>query len=263
MTSQSLQEILRLIDDVDKKLNLQPTLTQIQEALKNLVASPAATQHQSQLATALATFQNAAAQLPELITPSQFDSIADMGGKDFFDPAIANKVQDSIQTHAMTPSVAKDFVDDLASKRQTFLDTVQQALGALERLGIKGSHLAPGTADAAFLIPRNLFDDKLAGFAKELFFISRLMGDISEAVTGHKEDVKLEQLSSSVPTVAIIASPFAINAIANTVNKFLDAWKKVEEIREIRARVAGLHMTKPALLDDLTQQVTTTIEQVV
>jgi hypothetical protein len=262
MTSQNLYATLKFFDELDSRLKLQTTLEAIQAALTNLVNQPAQPQYQTQLATALSSFESAANKLAVSVTPSQNVGIASMGGADFFAPDIAERVKNSIQTNAMTPSVARDFVQDLATKRAEFLATVRAARQALEKLGIKASTLQPGAADLAFLIPRDIFDNHLAAFAKELGFISRLMQDFSEAITGQPEQVELEELSSSVPTVALAASVGVISVIATIVNKFIDAWKKIEEIRQMRAKLTEMGLRKAAL-EELTEEITVTVNQVV
>jgi hypothetical protein len=197
MTSQKLYEILKFIDALDKKLQLQTRLEAVKSSLANLVSQPAQPQYQSALATALAAFEQSAAQLRASITPSQAAVIETMGGAEFFDPSIAEKVKTSVQMNAMTPSVARDFVQELAGRRAEFLSTVRLAEENLEKLKITASTLKPGSADLAFLIPRAIFDNELARFAKELTFISRLLQHYSEALTGEAERVQLEQLSSS------------------------------------------------------------------
>jgi hypothetical protein len=196
------------------------------------------------------------------ITPSQAELIREIGGADFFDPKMAEKIHSSIQTNAMTPSVAQAFVQEFATKRATFLTTIRAARQALEKLGITESDLKPGNADASFLIPRVIFDSELGLFAKELKFITRLVQHFTEAQTGTVEPVKLEQLSSSTPVVSIIANLGALGLLATVIKQFLDAWLKFEEIREVRARVAKLGFDGPALkqFDD---QITTTIEEVI
>jgi len=262
MTSQKLYTTLKFLDELDTRLKLQTNLEAIQTALSNLVSQPAQPQFQTALATALSSFETAADKLSDSITPSQFAEIESMGGAQFFDPSIAERVKTSIQTNAMTPSVALTFVQELASKRKEFLTTVRAAQQSLEELGIEASVLKPGAADLAFLIPRDIFDNHLAAFAKELTFISRLMQDFSEAVTGEPQQVELEQLSSSVPTVALVAGVGVISVIATVVNKFLDAWKKIEEIRQMRAKLTEMGLRKTAL-DELTEEVTVTVNKVV
>lgn len=261
MTSQKLYEILQFLEALDKTLKLQTHLEAVMSALSNLVAQPAQPQHQAQLAAALAAFEEAAKGLAE-ITPSQSAVIEVMGGGEFFDPSIAGKVRTSVQTNAMTPSVARDFVQKLASRRADFLSTVRSARESLGKLNITASTLVPGSADLAFLIPRDIFDNKLAQFAKELTFISRLLQDFSEAITGEAEAVQLEQLSSSVPTVALAASVPVIGAVSCVVNKFLDAWEKIEKIRKIRAEITEIGMGGMAA-DELTERITTTVDEVV
>src|SRR2546430_2292616 len=103
MTSQKLYEILCFLDDLDKKLGLQSTLETVRETLTDLVSSPANPQYQSTLATSLEAFSLAATKLSQLITPSHATAIKEMGGEEFFDARIAEKVKETVQKNAMTP----------------------------------------------------------------------------------------------------------------------------------------------------------------
>ncbi len=107
-----------------------------------------------------------------------------------------------------------------------------------------------------------MFDNKLSGFAKELTFISRLIQDFSEALTGDAQPAELEQLSSSIPTVAVLAGVTVIGTIATVVNKFLDAWLKVEKIRKMRGDLADMGL-KGAAVDELTEHIENTVDEVV
>jgi hypothetical protein len=262
MTTETFYETLKSIVEFDVDLRLQTGLETIRDTLNNLVSSPANPQHQSALASALANFTAAAERLAQTLTPNISSSIAAVGGGDFFNPTIAEEVKDSIAANAMTPTVARDFVQDLATRRASFLKTVKQTLEGLKDLGITSAGLQPGSADLSFAIPRDLFKNELAAFAKELTFISRLIEHFSEAITGETEPVELETLSSSTPTVAILASVSVIAVIADVVNRFLDAWEKVEKIRKVRAELTDLGM-KGKAIEELTDRITTTIQEVV
>lgn len=262
MTAEKLYETLKFLDALDSQLGLQNSLESIRETLSNLVSAPAQPQQQSALAGALSKFTTAAAKLVGSITPSQDALIEAMGGKEFFDPSIGEKIKGSISTNAMTPSVARDFVQDLHSRRATFLATVRNTRQGLEQIGISEAKLAPGSANVAFLIPRELFKNHLEEFAKELKFINRLISDFSEAMTGHAESAELQGLSSSDPTVALAASVFVIEKIAIIVNKFLEAWEKIRKIRTIRGELTEMGM-KGKAVEELTEQITTTVNEVV
>lgn len=262
MTVEKFYETLVFLIKLDDKLRFQAGLELIRDTLNNLVNAPAQPQHQNALASALATFSAATEELRKAITPSQASVIAEVGGAEFFDPSIAEKVKISISTNAMTPSVARDFVTDLTSRRAGFLTTIRNTRQGLESLGVSSVSLKPGSADLAFLIPRDLFENHLDLFAKELSFISRLIGHFSEALTGHAEPVELEGLSSSVPTVAIDAGVGVIAGIAFVVNKFLEAWERIEKIRKIRAELTEIGM-KGRAIEELTGQIAATVSEVV
>jgi hypothetical protein len=129
-------------------------------------------------------------------------------------------------------------------------------------LKIQDSTLEAGSADVAFLIPRDIFDNKLGPFVKELGFINRLIEHYSEAITGEIQPAELEQLSSSVPTVALIAALPVIAVIAAVVDKFLGVWEKIEKIRKIRAELVEIGMKKSAV-EELDEEITTKVDEVV
>jgi len=262
MTSQRLYAIVKYLESLDQKLALQTTLESIKDTLTSLVSSPGQPTAQTTLATSLGTLTTAVANMTSSITPSQSEQIREIGGADFFDPTMADKIQNSIQTHAMTPSVAQAFVQEFATKRATFLTTIKATRQALEKLGVTDSDLKPGSADASFLIPKEIFDGELGLFARELKFITRLVQHFTEAQTGNIEPVLLEQLSSSTPAVSIMANLAALGLLATVIKQFLEAWLKFEEIREVRARVAKLGFAGP-LLKQFDDQITTTIEEVI
>jgi hypothetical protein len=262
MTAQKLYETLKLLDDLDRNYGLQRTLASIRDALNNLVNQPAAPAHQSALASALAAFTTSAAKMAQSITPSQAALIDSMGGAEYFDPSIAERVKNWVAMNAMTPSVARDSVQDLTARREEFLNIVKNTLQGLKGLKITEPRVEPGSVDMAFLIPRNLFDNELGMFAKELTFINSLVRDVSEAKTGQAEPTKLKELSSSNPAIALAAASAVVLAIATAVEKFLDVWKKIEEIREIRQKAANIGV-KTSALEELDKLITTKVELVV
>lgn len=262
MTLEKFYETLQFMMAADRELAIQANLEKTASILSNLVNSPANAQQQSALATALETLSDSAEKLRSRLTPTLTASIGELGGSDFFDPNLAEKVRVSVSTNAMTPSVARDFAQTLSEERSDFLSTIETTLKGLTTLKVTASTLAPGTADIAFLIPRDLFNNKLSMFAKELTFISRMITDLSEAITGQAQPAELEQLASSVPTVAVMAAVPVIAALAALVSKFLTMWEKIEKIRKIRAELIEIGM-KGKATEELTEQIATTVEEVI
>lgn len=169
MNIEKFYETLNYATELDQNLELQVGLEAIRDALANIVAAPAQPQHQNALASALSTFRDATSELSKSITPSQLSSLAEMGGEEYFDFQIADKIQESVEKNAMTPSVARDYVKNLASKRAQFIETMKQTKNGLQELGVKSSGLTAGNADASFIIPRELLRTNLASLQKNSF----------------------------------------------------------------------------------------------
>jgi hypothetical protein len=263
MTIDKLYEILKLMVDVDDELNLQTSLILIRDNLSNLTNSPATAQYQTALASALSAFSDGADRLPAKIKPSQWTTIEELGGSEYFDPSIAEKVRTSVERNAMTPSVARDFVQDLATRREDFLQTVSTCLKGLTSLLSAGKPTEPlPPAEAFFTIPRNLFGNQLGSFGKEIKFINQLVEHLSEAVTGEMQPVELQALSSSNPTIGIVTVLDALKLLGSIINSFLEAWKKVQKMRNLREQVTEVGLSKTAT-DEMTEKISTTVEEVV
>jgi hypothetical protein len=262
MTVERFLEVLNLVDDVETDLEIQSVLEGIAANLSNLVNSPGQPAQQNALATNLTKLRETISELDTRLDPSALEALSSMGGGKFFSPHLASNISDSVSGNAMTPTVARDFVQGLATDRKAFLESVEEARRSLKSLQVSASTLEPGSADVSFLIPRELFKNELESFSKELRFISKLFADYSEALTNSRDNVQLQTLSSSVPTVVLVAALPVLSYLGDVVNKFLDAWKKVEEIREVRARVAALGI-KGAAYNEFTKEITSTIERVV
>jgi hypothetical protein len=262
MTTERFYETLKYIVELDRNLRLQTGIEAIANNLAALVQSPNQPPTQQALATALEALDAADSSLREELKPSDQEAIREVGGAEFFDPALAASIHASISTNAMTPTVARDYVQGISTRRAAFLATVKQTISGLDELGVVGREAVAGDADVTFVVPRELFDNKLEKFAKELIFFSRLVEHISEATTGKAEAAILETLSSSTPTVGIFAAVGVISMIATAVNGFLDAWKKVQDFRNTRARLKELGISGKAL-QEVDERIITIVDEVV
>lgn len=89
-----------------------------------------------------------------------------------------------------------------------------------------------------------------------------MVEDYGEALTGAHEPVVLKGLSSSTPLVLLVAAPPVILFLANLVNKFLDAWEKIERIRKIRAELSDMGIKGPPI-EVLDKQIKETVRNLV
>ncbi len=263
MTTDKLYEILRLMVHLDEELGLQRSLEQIRDSLANLANQPATKQYQSDLASALSALSDGADQLRKRISLTEWGAIDELGGSEYFDPSITDKVRTSVGRNAITLSVAHDFVQTLATKRGEFLQVLKTSLEGLSHLlAEEQSRKESPNAEAAFVIPKDLFGNRLGSFGTEINFINQLMEHLSEAVTGEARSAELQSLSSSGPAVVVLAGLGVLHLLGDIINSFLDEWEKIRKMRNVRDQVRELGLSNAAN-GEITETILATVEEVV
>lgn len=91
-----------------------------------------------------------------------------------------------------------------------------------------------------FQIPRNIFDNELEGFSRELHELRLIVRAFSEAAGNPGERIELRQISTSDPLIYLMLGYLTICKIGASVKWCLDQWKTLEEVRNLRANTANL-----------------------
>jgi hypothetical protein len=262
MTSEKLLQTIKFLVDIDQLNTLQPTLDAIGSTLASLASAPAQPTYQESLAKQLDTLDSSVASMALELTPARVNAIEKIGAGGFFNPHIADEVRRAVSQNAMTPTVARDVVQRLASRRSSYITNLETTLQGLMELGIKETSPSAGTADLSFIVPRDLFDNDLGRLSAELRFINRLLRHYGEAITGETYIVRLEELSSSDPTIAVLATLELAEHIASTVSKLIELWKTISKWLDARNNLVELDLEGEAL-NQITEKATKRIESVI
>lgn len=240
MNASRLREILELLIQSESKYDIQKILSEVDRHINEIVSAPQEAQHQTDFAETLERLRNAMSAMNMTFEPAQIKLFAEIGADKYFSSDIQGDIAKSVQDNPITPAVSRDHVAQLLSERKTYLGEINQLRDNLEKIGIAVSELDEGTAEIGFLIPRELFQDQLDQFIKQLGVINRIIREFSETATGSAEEIKIRQISSSDPLLFFGLNPVTIGMIGGAILWALQAWKQVEEIREIRERTSKL-----------------------
>lgn len=261
MNASRLREILELLIQSESKYEIQKILGEVNGHLNSIVSTPQEPQHQTAFAETLESLRNAMFAMIGKFEPAQIKLFAEIGAEEYFSSDIQGDIAKSVQDNPITPAVARDKVVQFLSDRATYLGEINQLRDNLEKIGIVVSELTEGTAEIGFLIPHELFDGQLDQFIKQLGVINRIIREFSETAIGSAEEIKVRQISSSDPLLFLGMSPVTISMIGATILWALEAWKRVEEIREIRLRASKIPTFKdPADLKYFDDKIKKTIE---
>lgn len=259
MNASRLREILELLRKSEEKYKIQKILTELNGHLNSIVSAPQEPGHQNSFAETLGRLRKSMIDMVATFEPAQIDLFKEIGAHKYFASDIAGEIAQSVQDNPITPTVAKDYLGQFLAERETYLNEINQLRNNLEKIGIVVSELEEGSAEIGFLIPRELFQDELGQFIKQLTVINRIIREFSETATGSSEEIKVRQISSSDPLLFLGLDPITIGMIGATITWALDVWKRVSEIRGLRVTASKIPTFKEPDLKFFDDKIKTTV----
>jgi hypothetical protein len=235
MNTSRLREILDLLLAKEKQYGIQRKLNDLNSHLTNLAANPQQTDLQTQYASSFEALRKAMNDMAASFQPAQVRLLKEIGAEEYFSADIAADISRWIQENPISPAVTQQKVAELVTKRNSFLEDITQVRDRLKKLGVEPATLPPGETEIGFLIPRDLFHNRLDELIKELSVLNRVIRIFAEISTGSTPPIEVRQISTTDPLFFFGIDPVTAAAIGMVVAWALSQWKKVEEIRKLRS----------------------------
>lgn len=243
MNSARLLELAKQLSQADSEHGVQSGLNGLNSAINQLVSQPTDPQFQQMYAQSLMDLARAEAKMRATFDPSILPQIKELKGEQFFLTDIAQKVEEWNAQNALSPAVVQQNISRILTERQEYLNVLGQISKDLQTVGFHENQLKPGDAEVGFLLPRQLFHNHLDELTKELGVINKIIRIFSEIATGGPEPVIVRQISTSDPLFFFCLQAGTVLAIGRAFNWALDVWKKIEEIRKVRAEIEKLNIS--------------------
>lgn len=256
---------MRSARDLDSRLEVTKALQRTIDSLANLAGNPADGNNQQNVRSALDNLANRLSDVHAELSEADATRLEELGAGGLFPADLYEGIAAHFNANMGTPAVSQNHVQQILNSRNEVLQNFQTVIDVAEVRQWEADEDVEGAAEVGFTVPRAIFDNKLKGLTKELEWINRLMSSVTEASTGEHEDFQVSRLSTSDPTIYIIASYAVAHTFGKLVTWALGTWKSVEEIRHLRAETAKLAAFKPEEVetifgDKIKQQVAEQIE---
>jgi hypothetical protein len=207
------------------------------------IGSTSNSQTQQNLVNARDSFYGAVTGTPsDAFTPAWRQILKEMGGENLFGRNLKARVQQILAENQMTPLVAYQQLQKIYETLNTFEESLDRLVAALEHFHVGSETLAPGEAEIALLVPRAEVDDKLNEFREELDNLEFVLNTFSEVATGHQEDLKIRTISSSALMVFLAASPGFAAMLAKAIDFIVSQYKMILEIKKLQAEIERLEL---------------------
>jgi hypothetical protein len=237
-----------LLRQREQQLALQQRLSNYVSQFATLAAQPNNQNTQQQVSNYFHEMEAAFLDFIRDLTPSQQVQISEIGADNYFSMYVVHWIAKEISENPLTPAILVEKFERFSSERNAFVQSLNSLDSAFKSFGLvqEGQPNPPGALELSVLIPRQLFENRLRSFAKELRVLDRIVRVFSEFATGEIEEPEITQLSTSDPLITLMKlSPLTLLAIAKTIDWLLAKWKEVEDIRKVRAETAKLGLEAP------------------
>jgi hypothetical protein len=251
MIVEHLSEIIEKLVEDEKKLTIQQFVESLRDNCSSLASAPQEPSYQQNVVNSLAKLGGAFTRFARDITAYDWERIEEINGSEFFDGLILEKVRTLLSENVMTPTVPHVFLAEYSSRRATFLQQLIGLKTGLLAVGISAYQAVEGKAELGFRLPRSFFGDNLDGLIKRLSTIKRVVNTFSEIKTGGVQEIEVRDISTTDPMFYFGVTVSVAVAVGKAFSWSLDMWKKVEDIRHVRAETAKLKIHSDAELEQM------------
>jgi hypothetical protein len=258
-----LRELLDAVLDAEDEFEISALFQELQRTLNDLQNNPGDPGTQTAMAEASAKLRAGLKRLESQFTPADLVQLDELGGIPYVTTAAFERISAVRVQNELTPAVIAQECAHVISERNRFFENITKIGEGFAELGIDYEPIEAGEAEIGFRLPREIFDNELKQFADELKLLDFIIRAFAEAEGVAGEAPQLRQLSTSDPLIALAIALPVIKVIGSTISWGLDQWKKVEDIRLVRAQSEALQIdnkSKKKLLEQYDGMIASTLD---
>lgn len=234
----NVERLHRILIDLDEELKTDKIVTllqQVRDHLQNQVNQPNQPSHQTNLVNSLKKLYTALESSNyNDYSPSWKEIISEISGEIELGVPLKQKIENILATNSITPANALEEIKQIFNDLQTFQTAIKNTLTGFEALGIEEEDLDAGQCELGYTIPREFVENKLSELKNEIAELNFILNNISEAVTGEKQEYKVKTISSSDFLLYVIIGLQVADVLSNATERILNIYKGILEIKQLR-----------------------------
>lgn len=251
----NVERLHRILIDLDRDLKTDKIITlvqQIRDHLQNQVNQPNQPTHQTNLVNSLNNLYKALENSKfNEYSPSWKEIISEISGEIELGIPLKNRIEGILASNSITPANALEEIKKIFDNLQTFQTAIKSTLTGLKALGIEEEDLEAGQCELGYTIPREYVENKLSELKDEISELNFILNNISEAVTGEKQEYEVKTISSSDFLLYVIIGLQVADVLSNATERILNIYKGILEIKLLRNQLKeqGIPASKTKSID--------------
>jgi hypothetical protein len=237
MNSERLHVVILAIHDDFKRNKIKQLFEAFSQALQQM-ANQQHPSHQQQMAETKKQLDGALVKSPSNnFSPAWRQALEELELSNYVGIGLAAQIDDILNANQMTPAIAQQEVQKVYQQFETKRNALEQVVSGFSIIKIGKEQLNPGECEIGILIPRNVINNELDHFQKELHDISFILDAFHRTVIGQKSSVKLRTISSSDFSVFMDSLPKVAACMAAVVAFLINSYKSLLEIRKLHGEL--------------------------
>ncbi|TKB87442.1 MAG: hypothetical protein E8D44_02485 [Nitrospira sp.] len=172
--------------------------------------------------------------------PSKTGILRAIEGDAFVGPGLKGRLNTLLSVAGQTTAGIVSALTALQADVTTFKKSCAQTKAGLEALGLSPHSISPGAFEVGVLIPETLVDHKLSSLVKELGTWNKILRGFQEVAGEEEREVTVVGLASGSYEAYIPLGLLAASYLSRTIDKVLEWYSKVLEIRKHRLELKEL-----------------------
>lgn len=229
----------------EKEFQIQTHLEAVRDALSNMANAPQDPTYQKYFSESFKNLKSGMISLDNVLSPGDRDRLFDIFTNKEFSQDLIKEISEAISENAATPLVLRDTVTKISDDRSKELVHLRSLLSQLTYYHLTPEENDDEQAQVGFKLPREIFSNNFSGLIDELNFLKRFIRLIAEAEGGNPDEIEVGTISTTDPVFWLVVAYGVAKSIGKTTTWCLDTWKKIEDIRNVRAQTSKLSAFKP------------------
>lgn len=246
----NVERLHRILIDLDNDISsskISALLQEVQSNLQNQVNQPNQPTYQTNLVTALKKLYSSLENSEyNDYSPSWKEIITEISGDNLLGIDLKNEIENIFSSNSITPAQALEDIKIIFENFQAFQTAIKNTLTGFKHLGIEEEDLEQGECELGYTIPRHYVENKLSELKNEIGELNFILNNISEAVTGEKQEYKVKTISSSDFLLYVIIGLQVADVLSKATERILNHYKQILEIKVLRNQLKekGIPATK-------------------
>jgi len=232
------ERLHKILFEIQKEFNQKKLLTQVQavrDNLTNQVNQPQQPVYQQNLVKALDNLNaNLTNSIYNNFSPGWKQIVEEIGGTNLIGNELKISIEEIFNRNQITPAAALENIKVICSKVEQFKSAIDEIISGFTKLKIGKEILAAGQCELGYTIPRKIVENRLSSLSKEVIELNFILGVISEAVTGKKEEFEVKTISSSDFLLYVIIGLQVADVLSKAIEKIINNYKTILEIKILR-----------------------------